>query len=351
MGSEIVRAAENSGRLEFSVPVSVTADNLEELVRGELGRIGESFLRLGYYFEQAKNCKLYVPLGYDSVFELAEDLFDLKESSVYDMMAVWRWFHSIRDPLSLRDDCKGLKYSQLVECLRDRRSGGVVTRVISATDTVRETRAKVTAWNYLVDKISGYPSREEVENEVERQKMRKEREEAERENSRRLENSAPELAGQLPGQTSLFVEGYVEEPTEEIEEPNENSRRLENLEAEKFQTSGKTEEDEGVTEIKTAEKVDETEEDPFGGLPKETAIYAEKLLKDARAKSNAIEPCEEIPADIQMRVHKRQTVSYIEIIAMAKDAEGVDRFFDNAIKRLVAMRAYKLLSLQQEEKK
>ena len=297
----------------------VTAENFEGLVRDELGKIGEGFLRLGFYFEQAKNCRLYVPLGFDSLFEMAEDLFDLKESSVYDMMAVWRCFHSIKNPLALRDDCKGLKYSQLVECLRDRWGAGTVARVISGADTVKETRAKVTAWNALAEKLSGYPSLEQVEDEVERQKMRKEREQAERENSRRLENSAPELKGQLPGQTSIFVEGIAEAPSEKPE---------------KFQTSGILEE--------------APAEDPFAELPKETAIYAENLVKDMRAESDAIIPCEVVPSELQMRIHKNSVLDYVGIIEKAETKEGVERFFENAIKRLVAMRAYKLKELKEK---
>ena len=298
----------------------VTADNFEGLVRDELGKIGEGFLRLGFYFEQAKTCRLYEPLGYGDVFELAEDLFDLKESSVYDMMAVWRCFHSVKDALSLREDCRGLKYSQLVECLRDRMGGGAVARVISSADTVKETRAKVTAWNNLFLKVGGYPSLEAIEREVECMELRKEREQAERE-SRRLENSAPELVGQLPGQTSLFVEGIAEEPSEAPQ---------------KFQTSGILEE--------------APAEDPFAELPKETAIYAENLVKDMRAESDAIVPCEAVPSDLQMRIHKNSVLDYVGIIEKAETKEGVERFFENAIKRLVAMRAYKLLALKEGKK-
>lgn len=295
----------------------VTADNFEGLVRDELGKIGEGFLRLGFYFEQAKTCRLYEPLGYGDVFELAEDLFDLKESSVYDMMAVWRCFHSIKNPLALRDDCKGLKYSQLVECLRDKWGNGNAVRVISSSDTVKETRAKVTAWNTLAEKLSGYPSLEQVEDEVERQKMRKEREQAERENSRRLESSAPELVGQLPGQTSIFVEGIAEAPSEKPE---------------KFQTSGILEE--------------APAEDPFAELPKETAIYAQALVQESLVQHVEIYADELFPSENQMNIHKRQALSYIEIMGQAKNAEGVDNFFEKTIKRLVAMRACKLQALK-----
>ena len=331
MGSELVKKQEI-----LPAPI-VTADNFEGLVREELGKIGEGFLRLGFYFEQAKNCKLYEPLGYDSVFELAEDLFDLKESSVYDMMAVWRTFHSNKNPLTVRDDCKGLKYSQLVECLRDRWSNGVVVRVISSADTVKDTRSKVTAWNTLVGRISGYPSLEQVEREVECMQLRKERKGAE--NSRRLENSAPELNGQLPGQTSLFVEGYAEEPQEQGQDEPENSRRLEfseeetlDEETQKFQTSGKT------------------DENPFEGLPQETEIYADKLVKDMKAQAVEVAPDEVLPSENQMRIHKRSALSYIDIIERLENIEGVDHFFDMAIKRLVAMRACKIQALKGAKK-
>lgn len=338
MGSEIVRAEEAA---IVAAPI-ITVDNFERLVRDELGKIGESFLRIGYYLSEAKKKELYMPLGYNTLFDMAEDLFGFGESSTYNYIAVWERYHRENDPLLINPMYARFSFRQLVECTRDKWNN--VGRVILSTDSVRETKAKVAAWNRLCPLLSRTPTLEEIEDEVERQKMRKEREEVERENSTRVENSAPELNGQLPGQTSLFVEGYAEEPTEEIEATAENSTRVE-----------KTDEDvaefEAAETVETVEEAEEADEDPFDDLPKETAIYAEKLVEDARAKSNAIEPCEEIPADIQMRVHKRRTISYIEIIAMAKEAEGVERFFDNAIKRLVAMRAYKLLSLKQEEKK
>lgn len=305
--SEAIVLSENSRRLEFVPTTNVTADNLEELVREELGRIGEGFLRLGYYFEQAKNCRLYESFGYNSVFELAEDLFDLKESSVYDMMAVWRRFHSNKDALALRDDCRGLKYSQLVECLRDKWSGGTVVRVISSADTIKETRAKVTAWNTLVEKISGYPSLEQVEREVECAQLRKERKEAE--NSRRLENSAPELKGQLPGQTSFFVEGYVKEPDEPQEEPQ------------KFQTSGISEEELEINEV----------------------------LKAAKAKSDSYQAFSCSPYN---RVHsnKMLAVGNIELLEKEDKRSMIDFFFNEAIRNLAIMRRYKLRELEEKEK-
>ena len=318
MGSELM----NSKRLEFEeyIPAPVvTADNFEGLVRDELGKIGEGFLRIGYYLCKARDNRLYVPLGYDSLYEMSEDLFDLKESSVFNMISVWTHFHSVKNPLGLREDCKGLKYSQLIECLRDKWDPKCcVTRVISSSDTVKETKAKVTAWNVLTGKMSRYPSLEQVEDEVERQKMRKEREEAEAENSKRLE-SAPELNGQLPGQTSLFVEGYAEEPQEE-----------------KLQTFG------------VFEQVQD--ENPFEGLPAETEIYADMLVKDMKAQAVEVAPDEVFPSENQMRIHKRQAVSYIDVIERSENIEGVDHFFDMAIKRLVAMRACKLQALKGAKK-
>lgn len=366
--------------IAISAGVAVTTDNFEGLVREELGRIGEGFLRLGYYFEQANNCRLYESLGYDSIFELAEDLFDFKQSSVYDMMAVWRRFHSVKNPLMLREDCKGLKYSQLVECLRDKMGGGVVARVISAADTVKETRAKVTAWNYLVPKISAYPSLEEVENEVERQKMRKEREEAERENSRRLEKTVPQYPGQLPGQTYLFEEEEAEaeeensrrlefseeDPPEETgqnsrrlekiegstspiggaetdQKPDyeeENSRHLENPDEKKFQTSGK------IDDLKSA-KAELDALDDSGAMEK----YAAELVKDQRGRSNGLTVDEIVPADIQMRVNKNHIVNYLSVLEMSKTTEGVEHFFEVILNRLVAFRAYKLVHLKREGEK
>ena len=153
--------------------------------------------------------------------------------------------------------------------------------------------------------------------------LRKERKEAE--NSRRLENSAPELNGQLPGQTSLFVEGYAEEPQEQGQDEVEETPQ-------KFQTSGKT------------------DENPFEGLPQETEIYADKLSRDMKAQPFTVTPEEIIPSENQMRIHKRSALSYIDIIEKSENIEGVDHFFEMAIKRLVAMRACKLQALKGAKK-
>ena len=159
-------------------------------------------------------------------------------------------------------------------------------------------------------------------------------------NSTRVEFSAPELKGQLPGQTSLFVEGYAEEPQEQGQDEPENSKRLEfsgeetpEEEPEKFQTFGKT------------------DEDPFVGLPQETEIYADKLVKESRELSEECSiPNEIVPYDVQVRVHKRQAIVYIETMATEDTLEDVEHFFNVAIKQLVVMRAYKLKSLKGAKK-
>ena len=329
MGNEIF-LKENSKRLEIVPAPIVTADNFEGLVREELVQMGKGFFRLGYYLNEAKEKELYIPLGYDDVFEMAEDLFGFGQSSVYNYIAVWRRYHDVGNPFEIEPLYKGLEFRQLVECTRDKYCG--VGRIIRSTDTVKETKAKVTAWNYLFEHLSRTPSLEEVEEYIERKKEERRLTE---ENSTRVEFSAPELKGQLPGQTSLFVEGYAEEPSEESGEIKENSRQ-----------SGKTEEETPI--IASVEIPDSLEnvENPFEGLPKETEIYADALVKSSREKSNGYETNDIVPADVQMRVHKGQAISYIEIMEKATYAEGVDHFFEVAIKRLVAMRACKLQALK-----
>ncbi len=316
MGSELVKKQEI-----LPAPI-VTADNFEGLVREELGKIGEGFLRLGFYLSEAKNKELYIPLGYDDVFEMAEDLFSIKETTTYNLMAVWYHYHDRKNPLKLDSLYKGFSFSQLVECKRDKWGG--VGKVVKTTDNVKTVGAKVTAWNYLVEKMSCWPSLEQVEAEIER---RAEEKAHAKEKFQTSEISAPELNGQLPGQTSLFVEGYLEEPQEQEEETPE-----------KFQTSEK---------FQLTEK---TDENPFEGLPQETEIYADMLVKDCRAEAVEVVPDEVFPSENQMNIHKRSALSYIEIMANSTYAEGVDHFFEITIKRLVAMRACKLQALKGAKK-
>lgn len=319
MTSELIK-----GQEYIPAPI-VTADNFEGLVREELGKIGEGFLRLGFYLSEAKNKELYIPLGYDDVFEMAEDLFSIKETTTYNLMAVWYHYHDRKNPLKLDSLYKGFSFSQLVECKRDKWGG--VGRVVKTTDNVKTVGAKVTAWNYLVEKMSGWPSLEQVEAEIER---RAEEKAHAKEKFQTSEISAPELNGQLPGQTSLFVEGYIDEPQEQ-EEAEETSEKFQM--SEKFQLTEKT------------------DENPFVGLPQETEIYADKLVKESRELSEECSiPNEIVPYDVQVRVHKRQAISYIETMATEDTLEDVEHFFNVAIKRLVVMRAYKLQALKGAKK-
>ena len=87
------------------------------------------------------------------------------------------------------------------------------------------------------------------------------------------------------------------------------------------------------------------------GLPQETEIYADKLVKESRELSEECNiPNEIVPYDVQVRVNKRQAISYIETMATEDTFETVEHFFNVAIKRLVVMRAYKLQALKGAKK-
>ena len=310
--------------------MSVNAETFLQNVRGELADIAKGFFRLGYLFSDAKEKGYARDLGYNDVFELAEDIFRIKSSTVYNLMAVWEMCHEFQNPLIMQEEYREFGVSQLVEITRIAAYG--ILNVVSPVDSVRTVKAKVSIWNDYYRRYSSTPSLEYVEKELAARKAPKIPDS--------LENSAPELNGQLPGQTSLFVEGYLEEPQEQGLEEVENSRQ-----------SGKMEGETPISAfLKIPNSLENLDENPFEGLPAETEIYADKLVKDMKAQAVEVAPDEVFPSENQMRIHKGQAVSYIDLIERSENIEGVDHFFDMAIKRLVAMRACKLQALKGAKK-
>ena len=82
-----------------------------KMVKLELQDIKKSFVKIGFRLYEANNLKYYEKLGYNSIEELAENEFELKRSSTYNLIAIAKHFCN---GMFLDDNYKNYSYSQLI---------------------------------------------------------------------------------------------------------------------------------------------------------------------------------------------------------------------------------------------
>lgn len=116
-------------------------------IKLDLEDITERFITIGFRLEEANNLKYYKDLGYSSIEELAEDMFGIGRSTTYEMMAVWRRFHSSENQMRIRQDYKGYSFSQLVEIKKYRYLPFAIKEKIPVNASVRDIRGYVAASN------------------------------------------------------------------------------------------------------------------------------------------------------------------------------------------------------------
>lgn len=116
-------------------------------IKLDLEDITERFITIGFRLDEANNLKYYKDLGYNSIEELAEDMFGIGRSTTYEMMAVWRRFHSIENQMRIQAKYKGYSFSQLVEIKKYKYIPSNVREQIPANASVRDIRAYVSASN------------------------------------------------------------------------------------------------------------------------------------------------------------------------------------------------------------
>ena len=81
------------------------------MVKLELQDIKKTFVKIGFRLHEANIFKYYEKLGYSSIEELAENEFELKRSSTYNLIAIAKHFCN---GMFLSDNYKNYSYSQLI---------------------------------------------------------------------------------------------------------------------------------------------------------------------------------------------------------------------------------------------
>lgn len=86
-------------------------ESFVKMVKLELQDIKRTFVKIGFRLNEANQYRYYEKLGYSSIEELAENEFELKRTSTYNLIAIAKHFCN---GMFLSDNYKNFSYSQLI---------------------------------------------------------------------------------------------------------------------------------------------------------------------------------------------------------------------------------------------
>ena len=89
-------------------------ESMIKFIYEDLNDIKHKFVDIGFRLKEANNLKYYTRLGYETIEQLAEDLFDMKKSSVYSLIGIAEIFC---DGRNLLPEYEKFSQSQLTEML------------------------------------------------------------------------------------------------------------------------------------------------------------------------------------------------------------------------------------------
>lgn len=126
-------------------------------VNEDLNDIKHSFLKIGYELNEANKNGYYKELGYASLVDLAEDIWGFSKSSTYNLIDVYELAHDPSNPMQIAPQYDKFSQSHLVAMTRLKYPGAMVTGIIQNSKcSVRELEKFVTLWNKKCDMGSGF---------------------------------------------------------------------------------------------------------------------------------------------------------------------------------------------------
>lgn len=108
----------------------------EKCINDSIKDIANSFVRIGFNLSYIKQYKLYLVKGYNSIFDYALNVFNIKERTVYNLISI---YNSFGKGGSLSDSYKNFSYSQLSEIVN---SPNQLVKNITPETTVKQIREK-----------------------------------------------------------------------------------------------------------------------------------------------------------------------------------------------------------------
>lgn len=178
----------------------VSIDQLTEeaehvrLIYEDLNDIKHKFVDIGFRLKEANDRKYYARLGYASIEEFSDDLFDLKKSSVYQLIGIADKFCN-KCTRQLRPEYDDYSQSQLVEMLS---CSDYEIKKISPDLTVQEIRLFKKAQKAQYGTFG--TAREQIQYYLENSHVATQND----------ERASVKNSDVLPGQTSIFDESEEE---------------------------------------------------------------------------------------------------------------------------------------------
>lgn len=125
-----------------------------ENVRADMLDVRDKFFEIGFRLDEAVRCNYPQRLGYANIGELAEALFDIKKTTAYDLMTVFR--QSVKYPITgkpqIDEKYKGFSQTQILAISKTRFSPDTFLHVISPADSVSRINDARVVWNKIYDK-------------------------------------------------------------------------------------------------------------------------------------------------------------------------------------------------------
>ena len=128
------------------------AEEFVKRVYSNLNDIKKSFFAVGYLLYDASRKGYYRELGYDTIVECAEDLFDFKKTTTYDLMNIYSSFYDRKAPLQLQKSVENFSQSQLVVISKLQYCSDSFIELTRPEDTIETVRRAKNLWNKIYNK-------------------------------------------------------------------------------------------------------------------------------------------------------------------------------------------------------
>ena len=128
------------------------AEEFVKNVNSSLNEIKKNFFTVGYLLSEASQKKYYRELGYNTIIECAEDLFDFKKTTTYDLMNIYHFFHDRKAPLQLQKSVENFSQSQLVVISKLQYCSDSFIELTRPEDTIDTVRRAKNLWNKIYNK-------------------------------------------------------------------------------------------------------------------------------------------------------------------------------------------------------